>query len=80
MNWNGGEVNWGKSIDLIFSRFGISGWIQTAPMGTLSDGQQSRIVFCVLAFENPHILLLDEPVYFYFIHRPIIWIWNVLIV
>jgi ATP-binding cassette subfamily F protein 2 len=43
-------------------KFGISGTMQTVKMGTLSDGQLSRIVFAVLAFENPHILLLDEPV------------------
>jgi ATP-binding cassette subfamily F protein 2 len=43
-------------------KFGISGSVQTANIGTLSDGQRSRIVFAILAFENPNILLLDEPV------------------
>lgn len=43
-------------------RYGISGNVQTSKMGTLSDGQNSRIVFALLAFQNPHILLLDEPV------------------
>ena len=42
-------------------RYGISGPVQTTQIGALSDGQRSRIVFAVLAFENPNILLLDEP-------------------
>eukprot|EP01104_Vermistella_antarctica_P006027 TRINITY_DN16765_c0_g1_i1.p1 TRINITY_DN16765_c0_g1~~TRINITY_DN16765_c0_g1_i1.p1 ORF type:complete len:620 (-),score=195.13 TRINITY_DN16765_c0_g1_i1:300-2096(-) len=42
-------------------RYGVSGKVQTMKMGTLSDGQLSRVVFAWLAFKNPHILLLDEP-------------------
>ena len=30
-------------------------------MGTLSEGQKSRIVFALLAIEGPNMLLLDEP-------------------
>jgi len=42
-------------------QFGISGNDQTIPIGNLSDGQRSRIVFCEIAMNNPNILLLDEP-------------------
>jgi ATP-binding cassette subfamily F protein 2 len=42
-------------------RYGLSGDAQTALMGTLSEGQKSRIVFALLAIEGPNILLLDEP-------------------
>jgi len=42
-------------------KFGISGGVQTTPMGKLSDGQKSRIVFGYLATKTPHLLLLDEP-------------------
>jgi len=42
-------------------RYGLSGDSQTALMGTLSEGQKSRIVFALLAIEGPNILLLDEP-------------------
>jgi ATP-binding cassette, subfamily F, member 2 len=52
------EIDWWRQQ---LGRYGISGSVQTSKIGTLSDGQQSRIIFAVLAFENPHILLLDEP-------------------
>lgn len=42
-------------------RYGLSGESQTALMGTLSEGQKSRIVFALLAIEGPNMLLLDEP-------------------
>jgi len=42
-------------------QFGISGNDQMVPIGHLSDGQRSRIVFCEIAMNNPNILLLDEP-------------------
>lgn len=42
-------------------KYGVSGEAQTALMGTLSEGQKSRIVFALLAIESPNMLLLDEP-------------------
>ncbi|KAI7536178.1 ABC transporter ATP-binding protein, partial [Hortaea werneckii] len=42
-------------------RYGLSGEAQTALMGTLSEGQKARIVFALLAIEQPNMLLLDEP-------------------
>ncbi|CAI7626384.1 unnamed protein product [Penicillium glandicola] len=42
-------------------RYGLSGEGQTALMGTLSEGQKSRIVFALLAIESPNMILLDEP-------------------
>ena len=42
-------------------RYGLSGEAQTAIMGTLSEGQKSRIVFALLAIDGPNMLLLDEP-------------------
>ena len=30
-------------------------------MKTLSDGLKTRVVFCIMGLQNPHILLLDEP-------------------
>jgi len=42
-------------------KYGLSGEAQTAKIGTLSDGQKSRIVFALLAIDGPNMLLLDEP-------------------
>jgi ATP-binding cassette subfamily F protein 2 len=42
-------------------RYGLSGESQTALMGTLSDGQKARIVFALLAIDQPNLILLDEP-------------------
>jgi len=42
-------------------RYGITGKAQLMPMGYLSDGQRSRVVFAWLTFKEPHLLLLDEP-------------------
>jgi len=42
-------------------RYGISGQNQTAPIGHLSDGLKSRLVFAEMALSRPHIILLDEP-------------------
>eukprot|EP00455_Lapot_gusevi_P019667 TRINITY_DN2098_c0_g1_i1.p1 TRINITY_DN2098_c0_g1~~TRINITY_DN2098_c0_g1_i1.p1 ORF type:complete len:581 (+),score=162.89 TRINITY_DN2098_c0_g1_i1:148-1890(+) len=42
-------------------RFGLTGTLQTTPIGNLSDGQKSRMVFAVMATRTPNMLLLDEP-------------------
>ena len=41
--------------------FGFSNEQQQSPMGMLSDGQRSRIVFSMLAMKDHTVLLLDEP-------------------
>lgn len=42
-------------------RFGVSGPMQKQPIGCLSDGQKSRVVFAMMAVTRPNLLLLDEP-------------------
>jgi ATP-binding cassette subfamily F protein 2 len=42
-------------------RYGVSGKRQVRPIGTLSDGQKTQLVFAWLAQQNPHMLLFDEP-------------------
>jgi len=51
------EEQWRSTL----GRYGLTGSQQTNPIGTLSGGQKSRIVFCVIAIRSPHMLLLDEP-------------------
>lgn len=51
------EDDWRKVI----GRYGITGERQMTPIGKLSDGLKTRIVFALLSCERPNLLLLDEP-------------------
>jgi len=51
------EEEWRRLI----GRYGITGKDQLTPIGQLSDGMKTRIVFSLLAGERPNLLLLDEP-------------------
>ncbi|KAG0276690.1 hypothetical protein BGZ95_007176 [Linnemannia exigua] len=42
-------------------KYGLTGSHQTSPIGHLSHGLQTRLVFAELALSRPHMLLLDEP-------------------
>ena len=42
-------------------RYGVSGKMQTVKIGTLSEGQKSRIVIAMICMGKPNLLLLDEP-------------------
>jgi ATP-binding cassette subfamily F protein 2 len=42
-------------------RFGCSGPQQSQVMDQLSAGQKARIVFAIIAYEKPHLVMLDEP-------------------
>jgi|TARA_B110000208_G_scaffold9589_1_gene12270 ATP-binding cassette subfamily F protein 2 len=43
------------------TNFGFTRANQTSPIGLLSDGQRSRLVFAMLAMQPAGVLLLDEP-------------------
>ncbi|KAH7648206.1 ABC transporter ATpase [Cryptosporidium bovis] len=42
-------------------RFGINGSLALEPLYVLSGGQKSRVAIAIMAYLNPHILILDEP-------------------
>lgn len=41
--------------------YGVRQEKQMMPIGTMSDGLKSRVIFTMISLQNPHILLLDEP-------------------
>lgn len=44
----------------LLGRFGITGNTATQSIRTLSGGQKSRVVFAMMAVQNPHVLICDE--------------------
>ncbi|MDF8335332.1 ABC-F family ATP-binding cassette domain-containing protein [Novosphingobium cyanobacteriorum] len=42
-------------------RFGFSGSIATANVGTLSGGERARLALAMVTRDAPHLLILDEP-------------------
>jgi len=52
------------SIDKVRSllgRYGTSGQQQVQVMSQLSAGQKARVVFALISYEKPHLLMMDEP-------------------
>ncbi|TPX34218.1 hypothetical protein SmJEL517_g03149 [Synchytrium microbalum] len=45
----------------VLARYGLTGTTALQPIGTLSGGQKSRVVFAHMALQNPHVLIMDEP-------------------
>lgn len=45
----------------VLGKYGLTGTTGLQPIGTLSGGQKSRVVFAWMAMSNPHVLVLDEP-------------------
>lgn len=42
-------------------RFGVSQSLGEEPLYVLSGGQKSRVALALMAYSNPHILVMDEP-------------------
>ena len=49
-----------EKIRALLGRYGCTGDMQGQVMGQLSAGQKARIVFAIISWEKPHLLLLDE--------------------
>jgi ATP-binding cassette subfamily F protein 3 len=43
------------------SRFGFDKHKADTKVGGLSGGEKARLLFCLMSFDAPHIMLLDEP-------------------
>lgn len=50
-----------EKIRSLLARYGTAGDAQQQTMDQLSGGQRARIVFALIAYEKPHLLMLDEP-------------------
>jgi ATP-binding cassette subfamily F protein 2 len=51
------EPEWRQAV----GRYGVTGAQQKALISTLSDGIKSRVVFCMIALEQPNLIVFDEP-------------------
>ncbi len=45
----------------MLSRFGFTKSKADTKVGGLSGGEKARLLFCLMSFDAPHIMLLDEP-------------------
>lgn len=45
----------------LLGRYGTSGQQQVQIMDQLSAGQKARVVFAIICYEKPHLLMMDEP-------------------
>jgi len=45
----------------MLSRFGFDKRKADTKVGELSGGEKARLLFCLMSFDAPHIMLLDEP-------------------
>jgi len=48
-------------IRAAISKFGFDKFKADTKIGELSGGEKARLLFCLMSFDAPHIMLLDEP-------------------
>ncbi|MFY9287621.1 MAG: ABC-F family ATP-binding cassette domain-containing protein [Alphaproteobacteria bacterium] len=48
-------------VRAMLSRFGFTKSKADTLIGGLSGGEKARLLFCMMSFDQPHIMLLDEP-------------------
>ncbi len=50
-----------EAIRTYYGQFGVTGNMALEPLFVLSGGQKTRVALAIVAFKNPHILVMDEP-------------------
>ena len=50
-----------SKVRAMLSRFGFDKRKADTKVGDISGGEKARLLFCLMSFEAPHIMLLDEP-------------------
>eukprot|EP00978_Attheya_sp_CCMP212_P022828 scaffold68763_cov59-Attheya_sp.AAC.6 len=50
-----------QRIHALMARYGFTGDMQSQIMGELSAGQKACIIFTIISWEYPHLLIFDEP-------------------
>jgi elongation factor 3 len=52
----------GPGVEKALKDFGLDGEAAShSPLGSLSHGQRVKVVICACCWQNPHIIILDEP-------------------
>ncbi len=55
------EIQVEHKIRAILGKFGFDKLKSDTKIAKLSGGEKSRLLFCIMSFNAPHIMLLDEP-------------------
>ena len=61
MMWRAMKPAAESRVRAALSKFGFDKFKADTKVGELSGGEKARLLFCLMSFDAPHIMLLDEP-------------------